>query len=278
MKVRALAKLIIKNSTNTSTYISLCSQFSTRQMMESATDISQNLQSIRSRIETASKGSNKPVRLVAVSKIKPIEDIITAYESGQRHFGENYVQELDEKAHSEIIHSKCPDIKWHLIGHLQSNKAKKVALLPNLYAVETVDSVKLANILNKSVNPDCSVKLNILIQVNTSSEEQKSGVMPDKLCETFSQIQKECVNLNILGLMTIGSYEASANPDEENPDFKKLNECRDDLCAKLGLESDSVELSMGMSHDFEQAIQMGSTNVRVGSSIFGARPKNSELN
>lgn len=114
-------------------------------------------------------------RLVAVSKTKPVNLIIEAYEEGQRHFGENYVQELEEKANNAEILEKCKDIRWHFIGHLQKNKVNKVFSLPNIYLVETVDSQKLATVLNNNwpkFGPPNS-KLKILIQVNTSGEEGK---------------------------------------------------------------------------------------------------------
>lgn len=114
--------------------------------------------------------------LVAVSKTKPIDLIIAAYEEGQRHFGENYAQELEEKASNSIILEKCKDIQWHFIGHLQSNKINKVLCLPNIYMIETVDSQKLATQLNKNWPKFGSPgsKLNIMIQVNTSAEEGRS--------------------------------------------------------------------------------------------------------
>lgn len=114
-------------------------------------------------------------RLVAVSKTKPIDLIIKAYEEGQRHFGENYVQELEEKACNELILEKCKDIKWHFIGHLQNNKVTKLLSVPNLYMIETVDSQKLATNINRkwpSYGPGDG-KLKIMLQVNTSEEEGK---------------------------------------------------------------------------------------------------------
>lgn len=115
-------------------------------------------------------------RLVAVSKTKPIDLIIDAYEAGQRHFGENYVQELIDKASDPKLLDKCKDIKWHFIGHLQSNKVNKIINLPNLYMIETVDSQKLVDVLNKkweSLNK-AEDKLNVMIQINTSEEDGKT--------------------------------------------------------------------------------------------------------
>lgn len=115
-------------------------------------------------------------RLVAVSKTKPVDLILEAYEEGQRHFGENYVQELEDKARNELILEKCKDILWHFIGHLQNNKVSKLLSIPNLYMVETVDSEKLATNINKKWKDSglLNTKLKIMLQVNTSGEEGRS--------------------------------------------------------------------------------------------------------
>ncbi|CAH2001789.1 unnamed protein product [Acanthoscelides obtectus] len=210
--------------------------------------------------------------LVAVSKTKPVNHIIAAYEEGQRHFGENYIQELEEKSNNAEILEKCKEIRWHFIGHLQSNKVNKVLSTPNLYLIETVDSQKLANLLNKSWpkfgTPES--KLKIMIQVNTSGEEEKNGIAPSEVCNVAKFVLEECPNLHLEGLMTIGKFGRDPN-EGPNPDFLCLRQCREDMCKKLGLNWKTVELSMGMSDDFEHAIELGSTNVRVGSKIFGFR-------
>uniref|UniRef100_A0A5S6QUR7 Pyridoxal phosphate homeostasis protein n=1 Tax=Trichuris muris TaxID=70415 RepID=A0A5S6QUR7_TRIMR len=239
-----------------------------------------NLKAIQKRIHNAfdmtdpSRRSRFP-RLVAASKLKPVSDICLAYKAGQRHFGENYVQELLQKANDERLLVDCPDIRWHLIGHLQSNKVNKViSSVPQLYMIETVDSVKLAEGLNAAVGrrPENSARLNVMVQVNTSGEEQKSGVHPSEACTLAARIRNACRNLNFSGFMTIGSLDHSdAGEDDENPDFRCLSNVREEFCQANDIRLDQVELSMGMSGDFEQAIRMGSTNVRVGSSIFGAR-------
>ncbi|CAG9772861.1 unnamed protein product [Ceutorhynchus assimilis] len=242
-------------------------------------NVKQGIRSVLQKIEEAcarrsSEFEDIKPRLVAVSKIKPNELIIQAYEEGQRHFGENYVKELDEKSHSPDILEKCKDIKWHFIGHLQSNKVNKVLAVPNLYLIETLDSKKLATQLNKNwpnfSPPD--TKLNVFIQVNTSQEDQKNGINPSEVNSLAEYILKDCKNLNLKGLMTIGvyDYDMTLGP---NPDFVCLKKCRDDCCKELGLDWRDLELSMGMSTDYEMAIELGSTNVRVGSSIFGARPQ-----
>ncbi|KAH7412402.1 hypothetical protein BKA64DRAFT_658800 [Cadophora sp. MPI-SDFR-AT-0126] len=246
------------------------------------------LQSVQSRITKASAGRN--VRLVAVSKLKPASDILALYQAGQRHFGENYAQELMEKA--EVLPK---DIKWHFIGGLQSNKCKPLAsTLSNLYLVSSVDSSKKATQLNAgrgSLSPSPSTPLNIHIQVNTSGEASKSGVTPGVETTALAKhILETCPHLHLLGLMTIGAIARSkaAGEGEENEDFITLKEERDRLERELikeGLLSvglgeggeGGLECSMGMSEDFEQACKAGSGEVRVGSTIFGLRPKREDF-
>ncbi|KAF9426612.1 hypothetical protein BGZ94_006261 [Podila epigama] len=236
---------------------------------ERAQEIVENLATVSSKVEEtlASLGSSaQKARVVAVSKYKPASDILAAYEkAGHRHFGENYVQELEEKS------NELPkDIQWHFIGHLQSNKCKIVASIPNLYVVETVDSAKKASTLDKAcASAARSDPLRIFLQVNTSGEETKSGMLPSETLDVARNVVSSCPHLKLAGLMTIGS----PNPDlenGENPDFKTLNQCRTDIQRELGL--DNLELSMGMSDDYPEALRQGSTNIRVGSTIFGSRP------
>lgn len=233
------------------------------------------LRSVTARVKdaTAKRSSDLPKtipRLVAVSKLKPADCIIEAYEHGQRHFGENYVQELIEKSNNPKI-QELEDIRWHFIGHLQSNKCNNIVGVPNLFMIETVDSTKLATTLNSSWGKQNKTKpLNVMVQVNTSKEESKSGCSSDKCVDLVEHIISHCAHLKFSGLMTIGemNYDWSQGA---NPDFICLIECRKNVCEKLGISLEDVELSMGMSNDFEKAILMGSTNVRVGSTIFGAR-------
>ncbi|KAB5583711.1 hypothetical protein GE09DRAFT_1019110 [Coniochaeta sp. 2T2.1] len=238
----------------------------------------EQLQSVSERITAISKG--RPVRLVAVSKLKPANDILALHESPLRHthFGENYAQELTQKA--KVL---PPSINWHFIGGLQTTHCKTIAKIPNLWVVSSVDALKKATALNKArgdaISSDSSVaKLNIHVQVNTSGEESKSGCAPGKdtldLCRA---IETECESLTLLGLMTIGAIARSkaTTPENENEDFVTLREQRDMVVKELGLER-GLELSMGMSEDFEGAIALGSGEVRVGSTIFGTRPPKSE--
>lgn len=207
--------------------------------------------------------------MVAVSKTKPLAAVLEAYAAGQRDFGENYVQELVDKA------PQAPaDVRWHFIGHLQSNKAKMLLEgVPNLAVVETVDSEKLAKKLDRvradiQNHADAPARpLDIFLQVNTSGEESKSGVEPSEVAALAAAVRDGCPHLRVAGLMTIGMPDYSSRPEN----FECLRACRKEVAQTLGVPEDALELSMGMSGDFEAAIEMGSTNVRVGSTIFGAR-------
>ncbi|XP_066570283.1 pyridoxal phosphate homeostasis protein [Amia ocellicauda] len=214
-------------------------------------------------------------RLVAVSKTKPPEMVIEAYRYGQRNFGENYVQELLEKASNPQVLSSCPEIKWHFIGHLQKKNVNKLMAVPNLFMVETVDSVNLADKVNaawQKVRPTSTSgqKLKVMVQINTSGEDSKHGLPPGDTVTTVQHIMASCPALEFMGLMTIGryGYDLSQGP---NPDFQMLLSQRREVCTSLQVGPETVELSMGMSNDFEHAIEVGSTNVRVGSTIFGDR-------
>jgi pyridoxal phosphate enzyme (YggS family) len=260
----------------------------------------------------------KQVRLVAVSKLKPANDILALHQppSAHLHFGENYQQELVQKA--ELLPRS---IKWHFIGGLQSGTdlhisatlllmgwdlaissrrgKKKINLklslirekghckplgkIPNLWCVSSIDTFKKAQLLNKSrgdylaANPNSDVpepKINVHVQVNTSGESSKSGCEPgSEVVSLCRAVESECPNLHLLGLMTIGAIARSkaTTPENENEDFVTLKEQRDLVQKELKLDRE-LELSMGMSEDFEGAIAMGSGEVRIGSTIFGERP------
>eukprot|EP00551_Chaetoceros_affinis_P000312 CAMPEP_0203655176 /NCGR_PEP_ID=MMETSP0088-20131115/37439_1 /ASSEMBLY_ACC=CAM_ASM_001087 /TAXON_ID=426623 /ORGANISM="Chaetoceros affinis, Strain CCMP159" /LENGTH=251 /DNA_ID=CAMNT_0050515701 /DNA_START=106 /DNA_END=861 /DNA_ORIENTATION=+ len=239
-------------------------------------EIATNLQGVQDRIAKCVQECNRPegsVKLVAVSKTKPVELLMDAYNAGQRYFGENYAQELMSKA------STLPaDIKWHFIGPLQSNKAASLVKnvgLDKLACIETISTIKLANKLNNAVESILSSsdgeqnkeqKLGIYIQINTSGEDTKSGISTmEEAKELVTSITENCKCLKILGLMTIGA------PGDYSC-FDRLVAFREVVANTLELEnSEDLELSMGMSGDFEEAIMRGSTSVRVGSTIFGAR-------
>lgn len=244
-----------------------------------ARQLSDNLRSILSRIGPNLPSSASPVRLVAVSKLKPANDILALYESAerQRHFGENYQQELLQK--SQLLPK---DIRWHFIGALQTNKCKPLAeQIPNLWCVESVDSAKKADQLEKGrraliekAEQNKESPLRVFVQVNTSGEEEKSGVEPQDAADLCRHIRDSCPHLHLQGVMTIGAIARSKETAEgkENEDFITLRDARDKVATELGIGQEELELSMGMSNDFESAIRCGSNEVRVGSTIFGERP------
>lgn len=206
--------------------------------------------------------------------------------AAQKHFGENYLQELQQKA--EILPQS---IRWHFIGGLQSNKCKQLAEIPNLWCVSSVDTAKKADGLERGraglieklksegkLDTVEQPQLRLHVQVNTSGEDSKSGVEPQHALELCKHIVEKCPNLQLTGLMTIGAIARSkeTTADNENEDFVALREIRAKVAEGLGWEEEKLELSMGMSADFEGAIAMGSGEVRVGSTIFGDRPPRSE--
>ncbi|XP_026830702.1 pyridoxal phosphate homeostasis protein [Ooceraea biroi] len=243
-------------------------------------EVAANLKSIYDKIlQAAAKRVSEhryyEPRLVAVSKLQSPELILSAYQAGQRHFGENYVNELLDKACNPQILETCKEIRWHFIGNLQRNKVNKVLNVPNLFVIETVSNDKLASALNNSwpkfrKNEDS--KLNIMVQVNTSQEEEKNGCDIVEVSTLVKYILDNCPHLKFLGLMTIGMFGYNV-ADGPNPDFLRLISCREKICKELNMDIKNIELSMGMSNDYEHAIELGSTNVRVGSAIFGSRPQ-----
>ncbi|PHH88360.1 hypothetical protein CDD83_7632 [Cordyceps sp. RAO-2017] len=233
------------------------------------------LNTVRERISAQAQGRN--VRLVAVSKLKPANDILALHRepASHAHFGENYAQELGQKA--ELLPRS---VRWHFIGGLQSGHCKALAKIPNLFCVSSVDSAKKAQLLSRArqgllaADPDAG-PLAVHVQVNTSGEAAKSGCAPgDETVALCREIADACPGLRLLGLMTIGAIARSRATAAEgrNDDFVALAEQRDLVARELGLARDELELSMGMSDDFEGAVAMGSGEVRVGSTIFGQRP------
>ncbi|KII89890.1 hypothetical protein PLICRDRAFT_108109 [Plicaturopsis crispa FD-325 SS-3] len=253
----------------------------TKASPERTAELLESLSEIRSRVQRVSSAS---ATLVAVSKYKPAGDLLACYEDGQRDFGENYVQELVDKAQQLPL-----DLRWHFIGTLQSNKAKILAAIPNLHTIQTLTSEKAATALNKALPTERTTPLNILIQVNTSGEGAKSGLPPlqpgapadSELLVLARHIITACPRLYLQGLMTIGSIDQSlaAAETEENADFAALKATRDVLQDLLKAENPDGKwgdggrllLSMGMSSDFEAALKAGSDIVRVGTGIFGQR-------
>ena len=227
-------------------------------------DVVHNLKSVRARMAASGPAT---ATLVAVSKTKPVELLREAYDAGQRDFGENYVQEVIDKA--PLLPA---DIRWHFIGHLQSNKVKDLLKVPNLYAVHTVDSLKLAQELQKraaALRPP-EQRLRVFVQVNTSGEESKSGCAPADCAALCRAVRSSCAALDLIGLMCIGKY--SAEEGGSDVDFACLRQCRLAVAGALGLGTpEELAMSMGMSHDFEDALAAGASHVRVGSTIFGER-------
>ncbi|MEY4459891.1 MAG: hypothetical protein RIT38_1121 [Bacteroidota bacterium] len=204
--------------------------------------------------------ANQKVTLIAVSKTKPNEDLMELYALGQRAFGENYVQELVDKAAS-----LPKDIEWHFIGHLQSNKVKYIA--PFVHLIHGVDSEKLLQEINKQAFKQGRV-IDCLLQVHIAEEETKFGFDEAGLMELLSSGRlANYPNVNIKGLMGMASF--SDDRIQVQKEFKQLKKCFELTQNSMG-ETCSI-LSMGMSGDYELAIQEGSTMVRIGSLLFGAR-------
>ncbi|MBD3612591.1 MAG: YggS family pyridoxal phosphate-dependent enzyme [Hydrogenovibrio crunogenus] len=224
------------------------------------TTLIQRYQNVQKRIDDAMQSANRTdhIQLLAVSKTKPIEDIIALADIGQRAFGENYVQEALDKI------AQRPDLEWHFIGPIQSNKTKPIA--ENVQWVHSVDRFKIARRLSEQ-RPDNLPPLNILLEVNISNEASKAGFSPNEILDVTKQIL-ELPHLALRGLMAIPAKAYSH--DEQKQPFHQM---------KLLLESMQTHfpdqpidtLSMGMSADLEAAIEEGATIVRIGTDIFGAR-------
>ncbi len=226
--------------------------------------IKENLAAIHDRINKAAAQAGRPaaeITLIAVSKRKPVEMIKEAISAGQVDFGENYLQEATEK-----ITELRGQARFHFIGSLQSNKARDAATLCDM--IHTVDRLKLAKELDKHARA-ANRRLPILIQVNVGREEQKGGVLPEDAEALITQMQGFTA-LEIRGLMTMPPYRA--DPEEVRPYFAELRKLGEKLQGKGLLATNCpLELSMGMSGDFEVAIAEGATMVRVGTAIFGTR-------
>lgn len=216
-------------------------------------DITQNLKAVEQRVAAACERANRSpdeVTIIAVSKTKPASIVEAAFEAGSTNFGENRIQEAEEKI-AKLSHINPT---WHLIGHLQTNKAKIAVQLFDI--IHSVDSVKLAEVISAQADKE----IEVLLQVNVSQEESKGGFTVAELPQALEKIS-ELPNIKVQGLMTIAPW---VNDTEEvRPVFKRLKELGD----SLGLK----HLSMGMTDDYEVAIEEGATMVRIGRAIFGAR-------
>lgn len=205
----------------------------------------------------------KEISLLAVSKTVPVEEIAKARDCGQFLFGENYLQE----AATKIPLLANNNIQWHCIGHLQSNKAARAAEL--FAVVQTVDRLKIAQALDRHTKI-IGKTLPVLVQVNIGREKQKSGVLPEQAKKLLREIRKQ-TDLPVLGLMVMPPYDP--NPEASRPYFREIAELTRLLADQQLFENNERPvLSMGLSHDYEVAIEEGATMVRVGTALFGSRP------
>lgn len=224
--------------------------------------IAENVKRVRERVgRAAARCGRNPdeITIVGVSKTFPVELIQAAFDAGLRHFGENRIQEWESKQ----PRLAALNATWHFIGHLQSNKVRRAATL--FHRIDSVDSVSLAQKINSAAAEE-NKRIPVLIEVHLGGEISKTGVAETDLtalAETIAGLP----NLELLGLMTIPPY--FENSEDARPFFCKLRGLRDALAAHLGMKL--PVLSMGMSHDFEVAIEEGATEIRVGTDIFGAR-------
>lgn len=196
------------------------------------------------------------IKLISVTKKANIEAIKSLYDLGQRDFGENYLDELVDKS------KNLPnDINWHFIGHLQSKKVKRLLSINNLKSIQTVDSLKIANEINKHCELQ-SRKLDIYIQINISNEQSKSGIEPnnEQILNMYNQI-KELKNIEIKGIMALGKISCKE-------EFLNLYKIKDFLCKSLNINHNQLDISNGTSSDYELAISFGSNVVRIGSILF----------
>jgi pyridoxal phosphate enzyme (YggS family) len=226
--------------------------------------ISERLAKVRGRIAAAARSAGRDpdsIRLVAVSKTFPIEAIREAYSAGQRDFGENKVQEALQK----MAGSADLPIRWHLLGHLQTNKARKAA--PAFAMIQSVHSVELLEKLDRAAE-ESGHPTELLIQVDLAGEATKFGAPPDQVPRLL-EAAAACRAARIVGLMTLPPVPDT--PEDARPWFRRLRDLRDEWLAS-GVPAPMLrELSMGMSGDFEVAIQEGATMVRIGTAVFGSR-------
>jgi hypothetical protein len=227
--------------------------------------IAENLRQVQERISAAARKSGRrseEITLVGVSKTQPAEAIRATYEAGLRHFGENRVQEWEGKR----VALGDLQASWHLVGHLQSNKAARAAGL--FHSVDSVDDFALAQRLDRARDGQSDArKLRVLLEVRVEDEESKSGVEADEAAMLAEKVAT-LPHLELRGLMCIPPFLEDA--EKARPYFRRLRELRDSLAQRIGREL--PVLSMGMSHDFEVAVEEGATEVRVGTAIFGSRP------
>lgn len=231
-------------------------------------NLQENLSHLENQIANACERSGRKreeVTLIAVTKTRSVEVIQEVYDLGIRDFGENRVQELLKKKDffenqysPNTIHEA---IRWHLVGHLQSNKAKYIADF--IHCVHSIDSLDTAKELSKRAAQN-SRTIDVLLEINVAAEVTKEGIATSEAPELLRHIFAEATSLNVKGLMTVAPFEE--DPERVRPYFRELGKLRDELGLK--------DLSMGMSNDFEVAIEEGATMIRIGNELFGERTKN----
>jgi pyridoxal phosphate enzyme (YggS family) len=217
----------------------------------------------------AGRAPDDALKLIAVSKTHPAELVLEAMRAGVADFGENRVQEAEEKietvSRAEFDAASRP--RWHLIGHLQSNKARRAVKLFDL--IHTVDSTELIERLERTCADEGRAKLPVLLQVDLAGEAAKAGARVDALPELIAKVES-CRHVQLTGLMTLPPFYEDV--ERVRPYFRRLRELRDEWRERGAFGDGRGELSMGMSHDYEVAIEEGATMVRIGTAIFGARP------
>ena len=231
----------------------------------SSIDLRRRLQEVRSRIDAAAqrcKRDSAEVKLLVVSKSHSAETIKCAIEAGVTDLGENRVQEADEKI-SKVGRTAA---RWHLIGHLQSNKARRAVGLFDV--IHSLDSVELAQRLDRMCAEEGREQLPVLIQMNLAKEASKSGIDKQELTELVETVTR-CSHLSLAGLMTVPPFYDDT--ERVRPVFRALRELRDELNSQKVFTAGPGELSMGMTNDFPVAIEEGATIVRIGTAIFGER-------
>jgi pyridoxal phosphate enzyme (YggS family) len=234
-------------------------------MTDAAEALRARLNDVRKRVEAAALGCNRStdeIALIAISKTHPTETLRQAIDLGVTDLGENRVQEAEAK----IRELGRESARWHLVGHLQENKARRAIGLFDI--IHSLDSVSLAQRLDRLCSSEGRDELPVLVQINLGGEESKTGTDPQALTQLLDVVA-ECQRLRLIGLMTLPPYFEKA--EDGRPFFKTLRELRDRLQQEGRFGDRAGELSMGMSHDFEIAIEEGATMIRVGTAIFGER-------
>ena len=229
--------------------------------------IAENLKNLRKRIDQACQKcgrKNDDVHIIAVSKTFSAELILEAGDAGQIEFGENYVQELQEK--QKTLTDRI--LRWHFIGHLQSNKVKYIADYVTL--IHSVDDLNLGKEISKRAER-CSRIQDVLVEIHTTDEATKFGVQPEHAIALLKELS-QLSHLRVCGLMTMGPF--SDNPDDSRSSFRCVTDLKKQIEAEGIVNVQMRHLSMGMTHDFEVAIEEGATLVRIGTAIFGRRTKN----